>query len=335
MKRANKKVRGITVEHVNEELLEKKLEELGLEFDTADSLASKLGTYADWMDAQVGLLKKTGGAIGQCEKCQAMCDLEWPTCPVCGTSYDDDAASPPEDEPENSIQQVEELDKAVVKIKSLVVDSMSNYHRLGRHLLDVFRSGLYKARTGQDGKPRYKSWDEFAETEIEISGVRARTIMDVADQFTEEQVVKLGVEKLRIVSRFENQERKELLEKAESMSTRALTVAASEIRQKFPPKEKGAGDYVEEIKKQSGLKLGAEAAKKAREEKKAQKQEEEEETNGVTAVFQMGEQDLELFNTGKTWTAKCVLVNDVVCTLIVDLKSKPPRVTMKVEREKA
>ncbi len=333
MKRAaQKKVRGILVDKVDEKLLEKKLEEMELEFDTTDSLASKIGVFADWMDAQFGLLKKTGGEIGQCEKCMALCDLAWPSCPVCGTSYDDDAAEPPVVEPENKIQLVEELDTAVVKLKQLVVSSMSNYHQLGRHLIDVFRSGLYKARTEEGGKPKYKSWDEFVETEVGLSGVRSRTIMDVADQFTEEQVIKLGVEKLRIVARFDAKERDELIEKAETMSTRALMTAAAEVRQKVVPseREKGAGEYAEVVKKHTGLALGTEAAKKAREEKK----EAVEEMNGVTAVFQMGEYDLELFKTGKTWTAKHVLVNDVVCKLVVNLNSKPPKVKFMVGREK-
>ncbi len=329
-----KTVRGIELDKVDEATLDAKLEELELE--QPESLPEKVKVYLEWTDSQIKLIKKTGGQFGQCEACDAPCELSWPLCPVCGTHYDDDAQEPPKADTEEEQAVLEsDLDAGVDRVKTLVKEELVNYHRLGRALYDIFNNKLYKARKDEDGKPLYRSWDDFVESEIEIiGGRRARVLMDVATEFTEEQVVTLGVEKLRIVSRFNDEDRKKLLEKAPTLSTRALAAAAAEVMPATPPPpaEDGAGAYADTVTKTAGLRLGTEAAKKKRDELKTL--EAEKEAGGITAVFQMGKYALELYKTGKTWTAKMPLVNDTAATFEVNMNKNPPELVFIVERQK-
>ncbi len=109
-----------------------------------------------------------------------------------------------------------ELDLRVQVIKELVRSISSNYWRLGRELSDCFSRKLYKAR----GK--YKSWDQFSEAEIGLSGNQTRTIIAVSERFTEEQVSRFGVEKLKYVAKAPAAQQPRLLAEADKLSSREL-----------------------------------------------------------------------------------------------------------------
>jgi hypothetical protein len=137
-------------------------------------------------------------------------------CPVCGKK---DGA------PDAVIVETgnpTDLDAAVTNIRALLVQSFKKYWELGRALLDCHNSGLYKARLDEKQRPVYRTWDAFAKAELELSGRQAREIMHVAERFTEAQVRKLGVERLKLLARAPEPHRERLLKRAPELSVREV-----------------------------------------------------------------------------------------------------------------
>lgn len=355
MKAPNKSkvVKGIEVSKVNETVLTAKLVELiGDAPIKGKALAFKIELFMDWAADRKRRAKEEGLQFGNCEFCGAGCELTWERCCVCGTGNT-------EEEPSPELSKIipsefgQELDAAVARVKMVIAGSMQSYWQIGRELLGIHDNQLYKKRVDDSMRPIYKSWDAFTEAELGLSGARASSIMLVARQFTEEEVVALGVEKLRTIARLPENKRREFIARAPAMSTRELSSAIANVgrvpaQPRVPsapaasaasvgttpeavaPPTQAAGAVVGPLKA-SGLKQGTEAAKKAREERKAQA-----DVNygksGVTASFQRGEYDLPLYEKGDDYECQEVLVNGVTISYKVVVVGKNPHMHVKVAR---
>ncbi len=91
------------------------------------------------------------------------------------------------------------LDEAVTQIGGLMQAAADRFWELGNAIKEVFDTGLWTQRRGPGGADqRYKAWGQFAETELGISHGYSLKLMDVAREFTREQVRTIGASKLHI-----------------------------------------------------------------------------------------------------------------------------------------
>lgn len=339
------RVRNVLLAKVNENgLLGHMVDVIGFTREQIEkqSVAVKVELYCDWIASKEEEARESGedDKFGECEECGAHLLLEWGRCVVCGVH--DGEVEPPEEETSGvitvtgkevvDVQTTGELDEAVGRIKSFLVGSMRNYWNLGVELFSVYSNGLYKKRLKDDGKPTYKTWDDFVEAECGMSGPHARTIMVISQRFSEDQVEKLGVEKLRTIASLPTNHQAEMLQKAETLSTRQLAKAAVEVRRATPasplaPPTNQQTIYSSEQK--VGLAKGTEAAKKARERKAAV-----ESGNGLSAIFQIGEYDLPLTKIEDGWAAKDVLVNGAVREYTIKVVGKQKVMHVKMTKPK-
>jgi len=95
-------------------------------------------------------------------------------------------------------QTEEALDGAVKRIGDLMWQAADRMYELGTELKGVFNQALWRQRKNSDGTDRYKSWGHFCEAELGISHGYSLKIMDVAENFTREELLKIGASKLYI-----------------------------------------------------------------------------------------------------------------------------------------
>jgi len=312
-------VRGVQVNKVDKELLAKKLEELGVKVPPKADAAAMLECYLDWT---VDFLKGRDPVYGQCEACEAPCDPDDPAarCPVCGAPYEEEQGGGAKEVVVQGEAAPEvgsaELDATVSRIRAAHADSMHGAFRVGKELLAVHEVRSYKSRLGGDGKPKYKSWEQFVEAECPFSANYARTLVGVVRRFTEEQVQRLGVEKLRMIARAPAARQPALLKRAPSATTRELK---SEVRGGH---SRGAtpGDAGEAARRK-GTEAAAQVRRKAAAEGKA-----------VTVAFQLGKYDLPLRPTEGGFVAVEESDNGVTTTYTV--KTTGRRRVMTIERKR-
>lgn len=92
----------------------------------------------------------------------------------------------------------EALDEAVRAISDLMVSAADKLWEVGNAIREVFDQSLWTARKNEDGSARYKSWGHFCEVELGISHGHSLKLIDVAREFTREQVRQIGPTKLHI-----------------------------------------------------------------------------------------------------------------------------------------
>lgn len=328
-------VRGVHLAKVNEKTLTEHLSTLGVRPQKGASLGLKLELYLDWT---ADMLKKRDDAAeaagntpedyGICDNCEAPCDPEGKTCPVCGKDHEEATAAaapaapaPAAKKPAKATKAKKEaavtkaappvvatqgdLDQTVVRIKQLVESSMHNHYQLGRELLQCFTSKLYKTRL-VDGKPVYKSWDQFCEAELPVGGKQARDIMAVAERYTEAQVVELGVEKLRIIAKVPPEAQAKLIEQTreKKLSRLQLMEMTRGGHRGSTPGGSGA--------REAALRQGGEAARAKR-----ARQLQVESGEAVTVAFQLGEYELPLRPIANGFVAQQEQVNGVVSTYTI------------------
>jgi hypothetical protein len=347
-----KLLRGVRIDEVNPEILSAYLREKGVKFAVGEKPEALLNRYLDWLQVE---LEKVGGADAmQCERCEvsALPDVE--TCPVCGDGADPDDSTQPaaedEDEPEDrtsgvvttsgepvepggsskakQAEAVAELDRAVARIKEAINDGAASYWRIGCELRVCHDEKLYKRRIDPTtGKPKYRSWEAFAEAELEITGRHARSLISVATAFTENDVRIYGIEKLRLIANVPESARAKLLKEAGDMSKRTLAakVVAASSSDAGIRRNPNRSEQQQETRKRA-----TEAATEAREARRAERQAIIDK-GAVTCVFQIGTVELGMEESGKNvYVAEEYLVNDVKIRYTVTVKGK--KTIIKIER---
>lgn len=135
----------------------------------------------------------------------------------------------PESIGEANKRAVRDLDQSVGRMKKLQLETVKSYWRLGRELADNYKRNLYRFRVDGNGTPVYKSWASFVEKEIGLNGQYARDIMAVSEFYTEEQINKLSVGKLKIILRLPEGLREEMAQRAAELTTRELAEQVKEL----------------------------------------------------------------------------------------------------------
>lgn len=93
---------------------------------------------------------------------------------------------------------------------------------LGNVLREIEERKLYLARRDSKGAPVHSTFDDFCEREFDCSGRWARSMIDVAREFTREQAMGLGARKLTPLLRLGAAERQEMVARAAEMTTREV-----------------------------------------------------------------------------------------------------------------
>jgi hypothetical protein len=206
--------------------------------------------------------------IGDCDNCHGSSDVREPVCVYCGTGEEEDqlseavAANPKAtisptkpkprlelgDKPAKVSKTIvvdppvevlsggkimtitaADLDENVAQIHALRKDAVVCYWRLGKAIFANFEGRLYTQRTDGDGSPKYKAFNQFVIAELGLSVSHAYALMDVAVNFSEADVMTVGVAKLTLVARLPPADRGELLDRIRLQNT-PLSQVAEEVR---------------------------------------------------------------------------------------------------------
>jgi hypothetical protein len=108
-----------------------------------------------------------------------------------------------------------ELEQSIARVVKFRMDSAGCYWRMGKEIRDIHENQLWKLRVEVDerGKanPRWKTWEAFCNAELKMSSKSVASAMDVAANFTEEQVRTWGRSKLHLVLQASPELRSELI----------------------------------------------------------------------------------------------------------------------------
>ncbi len=105
---------------------------------------------------------------------------------------------------------------------------------LGKHLHDVHSSGLWKARRATNGEQKHKTFAQYCRNEIGMGDANVYRLIEVALNWSQEDVARLGVEKLDLIMRSPAQAKAKLLDAAKSGATvRDIKEARSEAIKEY------------------------------------------------------------------------------------------------------
>jgi hypothetical protein len=148
-----------------------------------------------------------------------------------------------------------DLDSAVGRVQELKLQTADRLWELGAAVKQICDNQLWLQRTDENGAPKYKTWGQFTETELEITHSYSYKLMDVAAHYTRDEVRRLGASKLAITLTVPKEKRAELIDAAESASVRELDQMATDIgkeqRDTGRTKKGGAGTHRKDKKKGS------------------------------------------------------------------------------------
>lgn len=185
----------------------------------------------------------------------------------------------------NAMGTLADLDSKVAAINQIQVDIVDNHWRLGQMLGETWT--LFKLRTDDAGKPRYKNWGQFVSAELGFTPNYAYDLIGVSRAFTEADIRAVGVTKLRVIARIpEEAKRQNLLERAKNELVDGKPLGRRAIEEEA----RGAGGR--RSLEQTNKNLGSEEAAK----KRAATAAERAANKGVSVVVQPGRITVPLYN---------------------------------------
>lgn len=216
--------------------------------------------------------------IADCSTCGGISDVAEPACPYCGdgavegpaTMHPDQKLTPPPPPPTALVRASQpavviprvwtetDLNEAVRKVQELKLAAAERLWELGAAVKYIFDNELWKQRTA-DGVPRYKTWGQFTETELDITHSYSFKLMDVAGYFTRDEVRQFGASKLAITMQVPKGELQARMLKAaqDGASTRELKQLAEGLgkeKRDTGRKEKGGAGTHKPGSKKGGRK---------------------------------------------------------------------------------
>ena len=188
--------------------------------------------------------EKEAAKLVECDECGGLSpgDLaSYPTCPYCGSSEPIDAAPTPDAEPGQPSAStvvvpfapgevvgapveadVRKLDDALARAQLYRQEMKGSGWDLGNVLREIEEKKLYLARRDDKGVPVHPTFDQFCEREFGCSGRWARSMIDVAREFTREQAMDLGPRKLTPLLRLGAAEKQEMIARLPEMTQREV-----------------------------------------------------------------------------------------------------------------
>lgn len=215
-------------------------------------------------------LSKLGVERIQCDVCGAWSPEQLPdgtpidSCPFCNDGREDSpaAAPPPTPVPSTPVVEVlpapakkglkktkadpqpkseapllakvergseKELDESLARFRSEAETGSRSLYRMGVELRKM-RDYLWQQRT-EGGKPKYKSYTQFVQTEMEISSGTEMRARRIAENFTEEQFAKFGARFLMVLIAAPKEEHASLLGRVESGEITTAKDLEKEVRE--------------------------------------------------------------------------------------------------------
>jgi len=129
-----------------------------------------------------------------------------------------------------------DLNTAVEQVQILKAKGAVTLWELGAKIKEIHDKQLYKLRTDDAGKPRYKGFESFVNNELGMSASNAYELMDVSAKFTEQQVKTFGTSKLGLLLKAPEESRAEILDKVEKNK-----LSANEVRQEVRKARESVG----------------------------------------------------------------------------------------------
>lgn len=119
------------------------------------------------------------------------------------------------------VQDVSMLDESLERLHNAERAGVRSVWEMGKELNLMREKSLYTLRTDKTtGAPLYSSWKEFVEGELNITRPYASKIMLATANFSEKEVIKIGVSKLYLLVGLKEERRAPLLEKVNAGATR-------------------------------------------------------------------------------------------------------------------
>jgi hypothetical protein len=135
-----------------------------------------------------------------------------------------------------------DLDESVAEAKKYMASATLEAYRLGKVLKYIHDNNLYLLRKGEKG-PAHLSFKSFVRAEFEISHQQAYNLMAVVEHFTEEEVNRIGVSKLKLALQLPRDMRDDILSGAEDGATMSqLSERASKLLDKPEKPRKAVRD---------------------------------------------------------------------------------------------
>lgn len=159
------------------------------------------------------------------------------------------------------IYTVTDLDRSLERIRVLKATAAASVWALGQELRDVREKKLWKFRLTAKGKAMYTSFDQFCEQEARLSSTHAYSLIEIAENFSEQEVGEFGTSKLTLLLKVAPEDRPALKETAKKSSKRALAKeVATVVRERGGAKKKNP-KHSEAAKKGAAAKHSASASK--------------------------------------------------------------------------
>jgi hypothetical protein len=217
-----------------------------------------------------------------------------------------------ESEPVQVTGTIQDLEASIERVKSLREGAATTAWDIGMELNQIFNSGTYKLRTGDDNLPKYQNFADFLKAELGFDRRQGNNLRAIATTFTREEAGEIGSAKLTAIfqaKHLSSEQRTHFLEKARAGTV--LKELKAEAEKLLPPEKiasrNGAG-------KRSSRAAGAPVL--------AEPTEAGGKDNKVTCTFLGNKVELQLKRTSKDhiYEASQDLVNGVNLTYTIDVK---------------
>ena len=164
---------------------------------------------------------------------------------------------------EGKKQTVKDLDKAIAEVRRLGGERAASHFELGRKILEINESKLWKLRMGEDGKtPLYKSFEAFVHHELSMSPSHAYNAIECAKNYASADEIRQlgGTSNAVLILKAAPADRPRLVEKAKSGATkREMAKEVAESRKKNGPAKQSqqakAGARAQEVTKAAKAKV--------------------------------------------------------------------------------
>lgn len=154
--------------------------------------------------------------LADCTICEGVSDINEPHCPYCGDGAGETAIVA--EAKAMVITPVQQLDASVKRVHELKARTADSLWELGQEIRRLYDGNLWQYRV-HDGQQTYKQWALFCEKELGLSNTYSYRLMDIASQFTREQVREIGPTKLSMTLKVTNADRVKMLRAAAGGAT--------------------------------------------------------------------------------------------------------------------
>lgn len=187
---------------------------------------------------------------------------------------------------------INDLDAAVQRIHTYQRGTASQMHKLGLELRSICDRDMWRLRTTEQGRAVHKTFEAFCRDEVNLGAASVNRLMEIANQYTPQQIEEFGMTNLRSLLSAPKEARGAIMDKLSSgelKTTRQVEAEVSKARQK-------AGTQVSE---RGDVRGGASRTKKATAKAAAKKAETKKDREKVvTIALPSASEQIKLYKQG-------------------------------------